>query len=60
MAVARHAGANDGAVNRVQCGEQGGGAVTLVVMGHGPAAPFLDGQTRLSAIQGLNLALLID
>ena len=29
-------------------------------MRHGPAAPFLQGQTRLSSIQCLNLAFLVD
>src|SRR4249920_1935698 len=32
----------------------------LVVVGHGAAAPFLQRQAGLRAIQGLNLALLVD
>jgi hypothetical protein len=42
-----HVAAYDGAVE-----EQPGGAMPLVVVGHGPA--------RLGAVEGLDLALLID
>ena len=43
VAVVLHAAADDGAVEHAEGGEQGGGAVPLVVMGHGLAAPGLDG-----------------
>ena len=33
--------------------------MALVVMGHGPAAPFLHGQAGLGALESLDLALLI-
>ncbi len=42
------------AANRV------GGAVALIVVGHRPAAPRLQRQTRLGAVERLDLRLLID
>ena len=56
MSMPRHAGADDSAVQHVQCREQGGGAVALVVMGHGTGTPLLHGQSRLGAVEGLDLA----
>ena len=47
------------ALRQFQGREQRGGAVALVVVGHGPAAPLLHGQAGLSTIQGLQLALFI-
>src|SRR5215469_8616066 len=38
------------AVEEVERGEEGGSAVALVVMGHGPAAPLLEGQSRLGPV----------
>src|SRR5215468_4716879 len=52
--------ADHGAVEQVERGEEGGSAVALVVMGHGPAAPLLEGQSRLGPVYGLDLTLLID
>src|SRR5215472_12117791 len=52
--------ADHGAVEQVERGEEGGSAVALVVMGHGPAAPLLEGQSRLGPVEGLDLTLLID
>src|SRR5215471_18984804 len=52
--------ADHGAVEQVERGEEGGSAVALVVMGHGPAAALLKRQPRLSPVQRLDLALLID
>ena len=50
MSVARHAGSDNPAVQHVQCREQGGGAITLVVMRHGAGPPVLQWQARLGAI----------
>src|SRR5271166_1818361 len=50
----------DFALQQVERGKQGGGAVSLVVVGHGAAASFLEWQARLGPIESLNLALLID
>ena len=36
------------------------GAVTFVVMGHGSSAPLLEGKTWLGAVEGLDLALLVE
>ena len=44
MAVALHAPADDRALEHVEGGEQRGGAVALVVVGHGPGRPFLIGR----------------
>ena len=60
MAVALHALADHGAVEHVERGEQGGGAVALVVVGHGAAAALLHRQPRLGAVERLDLALLVD
>ena len=50
---------DDLAGEHVQGGKQGGGAVPLVVMGHGAAAARLHGQARLRAVEGLDLALFV-
>src|SRR5688572_1001047 len=60
VGVARHAAANHGAVENVEGGEQGGGAVALVVVGHGAAFSGLQGQTGLGAIERLDLGFLVD
>ena len=59
MGVLLHAAAEDSAVQHVEGGEQGGRAVALVVVGHGLAAPRLDGQPGLGAVEGLDLALFV-
>ena len=59
MPVSLHAPADDAAFEHVQCGEQGG-AVPLVVMGHGAAATLLQRQAGLGAVERLDLAFLID
>src|SRR5207253_8291644 len=41
-------------------GEQGGGAVALVVVGHGSALSGLERQTRLGTVKRLDLALLVN
>ena len=58
--VALHAAPDDFAFQDIEGGEQGGGAVALVVVGHGGAASFLHRQTGLGATQGLDLALLVE
>jgi hypothetical protein len=60
MPVALHATADDLALQHVEGGEQGGRAVVLVIVGHGPGPTLLQGQARLGAVQGLDLRLLID
>ena len=58
--VALHAAPDDLALQDVEGGEQGGGAVALVVVGHGGAASLLHRQAGLGAIEGLDLALLVE
>ena len=60
MAVALHTAADHGTVEHAESGEQGSGAVPLVVMGHSLAAPGFDRQPGLGAIERLNLAFFID
>ena len=60
MAVALHAAADDGAVEYAEGGEQGGGAVALVIVRHGVAAPRLDRQPRLGAVERLDLAFFVE
>src|SRR5437773_4651653 len=60
VTVALHAAADHGAVEHAERGEQGGGAVPLVVVCHGLAAPGLDRQSGLDAVESLDLTLFID
>ena len=60
MPVALHVAADDGAVEHVEGGEQRGGAVPLVVVGHGAGAALLHRQAGLGAVERLDLALLVD
>ena len=55
-----HAAADDGAVEHAERGEQGGGAVPLIVVRHGLAAPGLDRQSGLGAVERLDLALFVE
>ena len=50
---------DDFAMQQLDRGKKRRGPVSLVVMGHRAAASLLQRQTGLSAIQGLNLALLV-
>src|SRR5581483_4236845 len=59
MAVSFLTKAVDRTIGRIQRGEQSRRAVTFVVMGHGLAATALERQSRLGAIQSLNLAFLV-
>ena len=49
----------DGSIGHVQCGEERRRSVAFVVVRHRAAPTFLHGQTGLSSIQCLDLALLI-
>ena len=60
VAMALHVAADDGAVEDVEGGEQRGGAVTFVVVRHRPGAAWLHRQSRLGAVERLDLALLVD
>jgi hypothetical protein len=60
MAVALHAAPDHGAVEHAERGEQGSGAVALVVVRHGLAAPGLDRQSGLGAVERLDLALFVE
>jgi len=58
--VMRHAAPDDSALKHVEGSEQGGRAVALVVVRHGPAFARLQREAGLSAVKSLDLALLID
>ena len=60
MPVALHVATDDGAVENVEGGKQGGCAVAFVIVGHRPGAAGLHRQSRLGAVEGLDLALLVD
>jgi len=60
MAVPLHVAADHRAVEHVQRGEERGGAVPLVVVGHRVGAALLHRQAGLGAVEGLDLALLVD
>ena len=57
--VTLRAAPNDLAVEHVKHGEQGGGAVALVVMRHRAGPAFLDRQARLGTVERLDLAPLV-
>jgi hypothetical protein len=60
MTMALHVAADDRAVEDVKRSEQRRGTVPLVIVGHGSEPALLQRQARLGAIEGLNLALLVD
>ena len=60
MPMARHALADDPALQHVERGEQCRRAVALVIMGHRPAAAALHRQPWLRAVERLDLRLLVD
>jgi hypothetical protein len=60
MAMALHAAADDLALEDIEGGEQGGGTVSFVIVGHGGTASFLHRQAGLGAVGGLDLALLVE
>ena len=51
--------ANERSVQRIECREQRRRAMALVVMGHARRAPFLQRQTRLGAVESLDLAFFV-
>jgi len=59
VAMAGQALADHRPAQHVERGEQGGGAVALVVVGHRARAALLHRERRLRAIQRLDLALLV-
>src|SRR5258705_6526658 len=60
MSMVLHVAADDGAIENIERGEQCGGAVALVIVRHRPGATRLHRQPRLGAVEGLDLALLVD
>ena len=59
VSVLVHASADYAPVRRVHCRKKRSGAITFVIMGHGLAPTLFHRQVRLSAVESLNLALLI-
>ena len=57
--MAWHAVADDQARLHVECGEQRGRAVALVIVGHGRRAPLLQRQPGLGPVERLDLRLFI-
>ena len=60
MPVSLHVPADDFAIEHVEGGKQRGRAVPLVVVGHGAEPALLHRQTRLAAVERLDLALLVE
>ncbi len=58
--VAREAFTDDPARLHIECCEQRGRAVALVIMGHGGRAALLEREARLGSVERLNLRLLIN
>ena len=55
MAMARHALADDRAVEDIERREQRRRAIADVIMGHRPGPTLLDRQAGLGAVEGLDL-----
>ena len=60
MPMAPHALANHRAIEHAESREQGGRAVTLVVVRHRPTAAFFHWKAWLGAIESLDLTFLVD
>jgi len=60
MAMALLVATDDRSIEDVQCGRHSRRAVALVIVGHGSGAALLDRQSRLSSVERLDLALLVD
>ena len=60
MPVARQALVDDLPGGYVEGSKECRRAMTFVVMGHGSSAPLLEGKTWLGAVEGLDLALLVE
>src|SRR5664280_706864 len=51
--------ADDFSFQNIECGKETGSAVSFVVVGHCPTAPFLHRESRLRSVQRLHLGFLI-
>jgi len=60
MPMARHAVADDFAVEHTESREQGGCAVAFVIVRHRAAATLFEWKARLSSVESLDLAFLVD
>ncbi|MBA9036878.1 hypothetical protein HNR29_007470 [Rhizobium leguminosarum] len=60
MPVTLHVSTDHRAVEDIEGGKQGGGAMALVIVSHRAGAPFLQGKSWLRPVECLDLALLID
>ncbi len=60
MPMLLHAAPDDGSVENVERREQGGHAVALIIVGHGPAFSGFQRQAGLSAVERLDLAFFVD
>jgi len=60
VAVPLHVAADHGPVEDVERGKERGGAVALVIMGHGAGSPLFQRQAGLGLVEGLDLALLVE
>jgi hypothetical protein len=60
MGMLLHAATEHHAVEHVEGGEQGGRAVALVIVCHGPALAGFERQARLGSVESLDLRLLVD
>jgi len=60
VVMSRHALTNEGAVEDIERGGQGGRARSDIIVGHCPGAALLYRLTRLGAVECLNLRLLVD
>ena len=60
MGVPGHASADDGAMQDVEGGKQGGRAVAFIVVGQGGAFSPLQRKSGLGAVEHLDLTLLVD
>ena len=58
--VSLHVATDHSSVEYVECREQRGGAVALVIMGHGAGSPLLERQAGLGSVERLDLALLVE
>jgi len=58
--MALHVAADNGAIEDIEGGQQGGGAMASVVMGHGAGTARLHWQAGLGAIESLDLALFVE
>jgi hypothetical protein len=60
MPMTFHVAADDGAIENVEPGEQCGRAVALLVVGHRTGPSRLHRQSRLGAVEGLDLAFFVN